>query len=145
MSPAAFKHDGRRLMAAQVPDMALRRKLRDFTRSTTAEPHGEKLRGGQIGFCAGKFGGKRAFLPEKLLGEPHGTGADAAKHFAIWGRNPGISFVDRRWRNCIIVHHRQDGLVLIYKNGAASMRRRDHSADRMASRHFSESVEEPLL
>src|ERR1700694_1861037 len=70
MGPAAFTHDGRRLMADQVPDMALGCKLRDFTCSTTAETHREKLRGGEIGFCARKFGGKRAFLPEELLGEP---------------------------------------------------------------------------
>jgi hypothetical protein len=125
--------------------MALSCKLRDFTCCTTTEPHGKKLRGGQIGFCAGKFGGKRAFLPEKLLGELHCAGADATKHLAIRGRNTGISLVDRGWRNRLVVHHRKDGLVLIDKNGAASMRRRDHCADRMAPRHYSESVEEPLL
>src|SRR5258708_5277998 len=63
MGPAALTHDRRRLMADQVPDMARGCRLRDLTRRTTAEPHGEKLRGGQIGFGAGKFGGKRALLP----------------------------------------------------------------------------------
>ena len=74
--------------------MALGCQLRDFTGRTTAEPHGEILRGGQIGFCAGEFGGDVFSCQSSCLASRMAR-ADARKHFAIRRRNPGIGLVDR--------------------------------------------------
>ena len=57
----------------------------------------------------------------------------------------GIGFIDCWRRNCLVVHHRENGLVLVDKNGSASMRCRDHRADGMASRYVGESIEDPLF
>ncbi len=113
--------------------MALSRELRDFTGGTSAKPQGEKLRGGQIGLCAGEFDGICAFLPEQLLSEPH-RASESAKHLIVAGRDPGIGFIDCRRRDRIIVHHRQHWRVTVDENRAASMRGHDHGANGVAWR-----------
>src|SRR3954447_34262 len=112
MAPTALTHKRRRLTVDEVPDMALSRELRDFAGRTSTKPQGEKLRGGQIGFCASEFDGIRAFLPKQLFSEPHRP-SDSAKHLIVTRRDPGICFIDCGRRDGIIVHHRQHWCITV--------------------------------